>query len=72
LPETAPESADDPEGKPSIHSFVIRMWLEEAGKKMSRKIWRGRIIHVPGEERQYFTDLKEISRFIASHLKNKN
>jgi hypothetical protein len=59
------------DGKASIHSFIIRMWLEQPDENGEQTIWRGRITHVPGDENQYFTDMKTIPKFIRLHLKEK-
>lgn len=71
MPGTVSEFVDDLDGKPSIHSFIIRIWMEGSGKKRDHEIWRGRITHIPGDEHQYFTDLNEITVFITTHLADK-
>jgi hypothetical protein len=45
------------------------MWLEQSDQKTRRGIWRGRITHIPSNEQQYFTDIKNIASFIKSYLK---
>ena len=69
LSKTASEPSDELDGNPSIHSFIVRMWLEESGKNARRNIWRGYVTHIPGDERRYFSDIDEITVFIASYLK---
>ena len=54
--------------EPFIHSYVIRIWLEDAGAENSGPVWRGHITHIPGEERKYLNDLSEIPAFIESYL----
>jgi len=44
------------------------MWLERLDEKARQGIWRGRIIHFPGNEQQYFTDIKIIASVIKSYL----
>ena len=51
-----------------IHSFVIRIWLEDAGQPASPPIWHGQLTHIPGGERHYFSDLSEIAAIIKRHL----
>jgi hypothetical protein len=51
-----------------IHSFIVRIWLEECADDSGPAIWRGHITHTLSRERIYFTDLREILPFIASYL----
>jgi hypothetical protein len=51
-----------------VHSFVIRIWIEENAGKGRRATWRGHVTHVPGGERKYFEGLDAIPLFIASYL----
>jgi hypothetical protein len=57
--------------KYTIHSFIIRMWLEEIDEKTRRGNWRGRITHIPSGQQEYFIDIKSISTFIKSYLDKK-
>jgi hypothetical protein len=50
------------------HSFIVKIWIEEAGTGTSRGVWRGHITHVPGGERQSVVRLGELSNFIAPYL----
>jgi len=52
----------------NIHSFIVKIWLEEAAQRASRARWRGHIIHVPDGERRYFNDPDDILGFVASYL----
>lgn len=52
----------------NIHSFIVKIWPEEAAQKAGRAKWRGHIVHVPDGERRYFKDLDDISGFVASYL----
>lgn len=47
-----------------IHSFIVRVWIEDQSNDAGAGLWRGRIIHVPTGERQYLHDLGEIARFV--------
>ena len=51
-----------------IHSFIIKLWLEEEMDEAGRAEWRGHITHVPGGERQYIQDLNAIPLFIQPYL----
>ncbi len=52
----------------AMHSFIIRIWLEELGGESQGSKWRGSITHVPSGSRQYIQDLDSISAFIAGYL----
>lgn len=47
-----------------IHSFVIRLWMENSQAAMSE--WRGSILHVETNRRIFFRDLNDIPLFIES------
>ena len=57
---------DLPESR--IHSFLIRIWLEETAEESKRAKWRGHITHVPSGERRYLQDLNDIISFIQPYL----
>lgn len=50
------------------HSFIVKIWVEETLAEGGKGRWRGHITHVPGGEREYFTDLSEIAMFILPYL----
>jgi hypothetical protein len=52
----------------TIHSFIIKIWIEEITCKNGEAIWRGHITHVPSNVRVYITQLRDISVFIAPYL----
>ncbi len=52
----------------STHSFIVKIWLEEAAQEGDRPFWRGHITHVPSKERRYVEDLNGISDFIVLYL----
>ena len=51
-----------------IHSFVIRVWLEEEASEAQDAIWRGHITHIPSGERRYIQQLRDVNGFIAPYL----
>ncbi|MBZ5506432.1 MAG: hypothetical protein LAO78_13310 [Acidobacteriia bacterium] len=59
-------SGDDLLGR-MIHSFIIKIWREEA-EKGTRPKWRGHITHVPGNERCYLKSLGDIAGFVKTYL----
>jgi hypothetical protein len=50
------------------HSFIVKVWVEEAAGSGSRGVWHGHITHVPSGKRHYLKNLEEIQDFIAPHL----
>ncbi len=51
-----------------IHSFVIKIWLEEMAEEVDHAIWRGHITHVHSGVRRHFQDLDIIFDFIQPYL----
>lgn len=52
----------------NTHSFVVKIWLEEAGGDGEHPTWRGHITHVPSKHRRYVEDMSGIMDFIAAYL----
>ena len=52
------------------HSFIIRIWCEDADTATGRVVWRGSITHVPDGRRRLLKDLEEIREFITSYLRD--
>ena len=55
--------------EPEAHSFIVKIWLEQAASDGGKVRWRGSITQVPGGERQSVNDLTEIGELIAKHLR---
>lgn len=53
-----------------IHSFIIKVWLEETAEEVGRVLWRGYITHVPSGERRYIEDFEAIQRFMIPYLES--
>jgi hypothetical protein len=53
---------------PDLHSFIVRVWVEERSGASGAVRWRGSITHVPDGKRRYFEDLKDMCAFVASHM----
>jgi hypothetical protein len=51
-----------------IHSFIVKIWLEECTGENGEALWRGHITHVPDKRRRYLNDLQDISSFIEPYL----
>src|SRR6185437_10611936 len=58
------ESGQDASAEFNVHSFIVKVWLEEEATKSSDTIWHGHITHVPSGERRYLKNLDEIALFI--------
>ena len=52
----------------SIHSFVVRIWLEEEASETQGAVWRGHITHIPSGERRYIQQLGDLHVFITPYL----
>jgi hypothetical protein len=52
----------------NVHSFIVKVWLEEEATKDSDSIWHGHITHVPSGEKRYLKNLDQISLFIQPYL----
>ncbi len=52
----------------SSHSFVLKLWLEDAGSETDPACWRGHVTHVPSGERRYFQDLNGLLEFLIPYL----
>ena len=62
------ESGQDASAEFNVHSFIVKVWLEEEATKSSDTIWHGHITHVPSGERRYLKNLDEIALFIQPYL----
>lgn len=54
--------------EPEVHSFIVKVWLEESTEGDGRVVWRGHVTHVPGSERRYLKELDDIGDFITPYL----
>jgi hypothetical protein len=54
--------------EPHTHSFVVKIWLEEAATNRHGAAWRGHVTHVPSGERRYFEALSEMTNFLMPYL----
>lgn len=53
----------------NVHSFVVRIWLEEEKTATSEAVWRGYVTHVPSGKRRYIEHLSELTAFVVPYLK---
>ncbi|UCG26255.1 MAG: hypothetical protein JSW55_09825 [Chloroflexota bacterium] len=52
----------------TIHSFIVRIWLEEPIIRADEAVWRGHITHVPSGEKHYLSRPDDILRFVKPYL----
>lgn len=50
------------------HSFIVKIWLEEAEDESGLAKWRGHVTHVASQKRCYVETLAGISSFIRGYL----
>jgi hypothetical protein len=51
-----------------VHSFIVKLWLDESDEKSEQPVWHGYITHVPDGERRYLKKLSEVVDFIKRYL----
>jgi len=52
----------------NTHSFIIKIWIDDAGQGVNQATWRGHITHVPSGERRYLKKLDDILSFMETYL----
>ncbi|HXI25706.1 MAG TPA: hypothetical protein VNG71_17700 [Pyrinomonadaceae bacterium] len=52
----------------TLHSFIIKLWLEADCSKSEPNVWRGYITHVPTGDRRYLKGLSDITDFVQEYL----
>ena len=57
---------------PKVHSFIVKIWLEDGGDEAEKPLWRGHITHVPSGKRRYLKNLNDIRDFIERYLATLN
>jgi hypothetical protein len=60
---------EEDRGETILHSFVVRLWLEEPGDRVRPAVWRGHVTHLPGGEQAYLSGLETLTAFVASFLR---
>jgi hypothetical protein len=56
----------------NVHSFIVKLWLEEGFSRKGMDGWHGQITHVPSGERRYLKDLRDIVTFIKPYIGEAN
>lgn len=54
--------------EPHTHTFVIRLWLEEAAQEQGETLWRGHITHLLTKNRRYLQTPDDIVLFLLPYL----
>lgn len=62
------EPAELPLPERATHSFIVKVWLEEAGGAARPAAWRGHITHVASGVRRYFQELEMMGGFVGAYL----
>jgi hypothetical protein len=55
-------------GEATVHSFIVKLWLEDDDGEGKRTAWHGYITHVPTGARRYLQNLSDVTEFIRQHL----
>lgn len=51
-----------------MHSFIIKLWLEQTSEEDGPVTWHGYITHVPSGRRRYLKDLDGIKAFVTPYF----
>ncbi|HKU75353.1 MAG TPA: hypothetical protein VJR02_15690 [Pyrinomonadaceae bacterium] len=52
----------------TLHSFIVKIWIDEQDGKSGRRVWRGYVTHVPSGAQRYLKCLSDIEDFIKEYL----
>ena len=52
----------------TLHSFIVKLWLDDEGGQTGRRVWRGYVTHVPSGAQRYLKRLSDIDDFIREYL----
>ena len=53
----------------NVHSFIVKVLLDDEDSKNSATMWHAQITHVPSGAKRYLKNLGEITAFIEPYLK---
>ena len=53
----------------NVHSFIVKVWIEEDADEEGHATWYGHITRVPDGEQRYLRRLSDIDDFIKPYLK---
>jgi hypothetical protein len=51
-----------------MHTFIIKIWLEELGAEAGQPEWRGHVTHIPSQRRRHVRDFEGIQQFIQQTI----
>ena len=52
----------------TLHSFIVKLWLDDQDGKKGPPVWRGYVTHVPSGTQRYLKRLSDIDEFIKEYL----
>ncbi len=55
----------------TIHSFILRIWIEEQGGGKRSPAYRGQVVSLPEGERFYIKKLEEIATVVRRVLEDR-
>ncbi|MFN0148888.1 MAG: hypothetical protein ACKVT1_20480 [Dehalococcoidia bacterium] len=58
---------DDAAPNARSHAFVVRLWIEETGRR-GGTTWRGHITHVASQEKRYLREIDDLVLFVMPYL----
>ncbi len=58
----------DHRAESTLHSFIIKLWLDDQDGKKGRRLWRGYVTHVPSGAQRYLKRLSDIDEFIKEYV----
>lgn len=51
-----------------MHTFIVRIWLEEAADAGRPARWRGHVTHLPSRQRVTIESLDDLRQFVTPYL----
>jgi len=58
----------DHRAESTLHSFIVKLWLDDLDRKTGRRLWHGHVTHVPSGAQRYLKRLSDIDDFIKEYL----
>ena len=53
-----------------LHSFILKIWLEDRQGEAGPLLWRGHITHVSSKAERYVKSIEEAIDFIREQIKD--
>jgi len=58
----------DHSAESTLHSFIVKLWLDDQDGEKGQRVWRGYVTHVPTGAQRYLKRLSDIDEFIKEYL----